>query len=50
MELIVKEIIHMIEDCENDKPTREADRIRSERKCYEDIKNLVEPFMKGVSK
>ena len=47
MELIIKEIINLIEDCENSNPTREADRIRNERKCYEDIKNLVEN-LKGV--
>lgn len=53
MELIVKEIIHMVRDCEDKKTFREADRIKNERQCYQDIKNLVEPFMgreKGVRK
>jgi len=47
MELIVKEIINLIDDCESKNPAREADRIHNERKCYEDIKNLVEQ-LKGV--
>lgn len=47
MELIIKEIINLIEDCENKNPQREADRIRNERKCYEDIKDLLEQ-LKGV--
>lgn len=45
MELIVKEIIHLVRDCEANKPVREAEKIRVERKCYEDIKAVVEPFM-----
>lgn len=47
MELIVKEIIQLIDDCESKKTSREADRIHNERKCYEDIKQLVEQ-LKGV--
>ena len=45
MELMLKEIIHLVEDCEDKKPVREVERIRNERKCYEDIKKLVEPFI-----
>lgn len=46
MELMLKEIIHLVRDCENEKPLREVDRIRKERKCYEDIKAVIEPFMR----
>ena len=45
MELILKEIISLIRDCENSSAVREAEKIRNERKCYEDIKKLLEPFM-----
>lgn len=45
MELMLKEIIHLVRDCEENKPLRESDRMRNERKCYEDIKAVIEPFM-----
>ena len=41
----MKEIIHLVRDCENEKPLREVDRIHNERKCYRDIKAVIEPFM-----
>lgn len=49
MDLIIKEIIRLIQDCESDNPKREAERIKNERKCYAQIKALVEP-LKGVIK
>ena len=45
MELMLKEIIHLIDECEDKKPLRESERIRYERKAYEDIKRVVEPFI-----
>ena len=45
MELMLKEIIHLVRDCEDKKPLRETEKIRNERKCYEDIKAVIEPFM-----
>lgn len=45
MDLMLKEIIHLVRDCESEKSVREVDRIRKERKCYEDIKMVIEPFM-----
>lgn len=45
MEIMLKEIIRIVKDCEDTKPIREAERIRQERKCYEDIKGIVEPFI-----
>ena len=45
MELMLKEIIHLVRDCESEKTLREVDRIRKERKCYEDIKAVIEPLM-----
>lgn len=49
MDLIVREIISLISDAEELKDgKREAEAIRVERKCYEDIKNLVES-LKGVT-
>ena len=45
MELMLKEIVNLVKDCEDQKPLREAEKIRQERKCYEDIKAIVEPFM-----
>lgn len=50
MELIVREIIYLITEAEqNKKGKREAESIRIERKCYEDIKKLIAP-LKGVIK
>jgi hypothetical protein len=50
MELILKEIINLVRDCEDSKAYREADKIRQERKCYEDIKAVIEPLIhKGVN-
>jgi hypothetical protein len=45
MELMLKEIINAVSECEANKGIREAERIRQERKCYADIKGLVEPFI-----
>lgn len=45
MELMLKEIVNLVKDCEDKKPLRECEKIRNERKCYEDIKAVVEPFM-----
>lgn len=47
MELMLKEIVKLVKDCEDNKPMREAEKIRQERKCYEDIKAVVEPFMES---
>lgn len=44
MELILKEIIHLVNDCEENKGMREADRVKQERECYTKIKEVVEPF------
>ena len=45
MEIMLKEIISLIKDCEKGKPLREAEKIRMERQCYEDIKAVIEPLM-----
>jgi len=45
MELMLKEIVNLVKDCEEQKPLREAEKIRQERKCYEDIKAVIEPLM-----
>ena len=45
MELMLKEIVKLVKDCENNKPLREAEKIRQERKCYEDIKGIIELFV-----
>ena len=45
MELMLKEIVRLVRDCEDDKPLREAEKIKKERQCYEDIKAVVEPFI-----
>ena len=45
MELMLKEIVKLVKDCEENKPIREAEKIKQERQCYEDIKAVVEPFM-----
>ena len=45
MELMLKEIINLVRDCESQKTSREAERIRNERKTYEDIRKVVEPFI-----
>lgn len=45
MELMLKEIIHLVNDCENNKGIRVADNIRQERECYTRIKEVVEPFI-----
>lgn len=47
MDLAMKEIILLVRDCEMNKGTREAERIRQERECYRNIRDVVEPFLQG---
>ena len=41
MNLIIKEILSLIKDCESNKGLREAEKIRAERECYRKIKELL---------
>lgn len=45
MNLVLNEIVHLVRECEEKETLREVERIRNERKCYEDIKAVLEPYL-----